>query len=154
METKAETKTKTATKENNIINNNNHNHIILDNVINNSYGEPSFSANSGKINTPVMANGNNQFNNIQLNQFKKIKENSKKINLFFIFKEDISQCYLIQIDENESFLNALNLLRETYPNLKEKNMIVFQCDSIIINREKTVYENGLADNSKIFIISR
>ena len=154
VETKAETKTKTATKENNIINNNNHNHIILDNVINNSYGEPSFSANSGKINTPVMANGNNQFNNIQLNQFKKIKENSKKINLFFIFKEDISQCYLIQIDENESFLNALNLLRETYPNLKEKNMIVFQCDSNIINREKTVYENGLADNSKIFIISR
>ena len=153
METKTETKTKTKTetKENNIINNNN-DQIILDDI-NGSYGEPSFLDNLDKVNTKEMVKENNQFN-MPFNEVKKIKENSKKINLFFICKDNISKCYLIQIDENESFLIALNILRETYPDLKEKNMLVFQCESRIINKEKTIYENGLRNNSKIFIISK
>ena len=100
-----------------------------------------------------MVKENNKFN-MPFNEVKKIKENSKKINLFFICKDNISKSYLIQIDENESFMNALNILRETYPYLKEKNMIVFQYESSIINKEKSIYENGLRNNSKIYIISK
>ena len=152
VETKTETKAKTETKENDIINNNN-DHIILDDEINGSYGEPSFLDNFDKVNTKEIVKDNNQFN-MPFNEEKKIKENSRKINLFFICKENISKCYLIQIDENESFMNAINKLRDSYIGLKEKNMIVFQYESSIINKEKSIYENGLLNNSKIYIISK
>ena len=152
VETKTETKAKTETKENDIINNNN-DRIILDDEINGSYGEPSFLDNFDKVNTKEIVKDNNQFN-MPFNEEKKIKENSKKINLFFICKDNISKCYLIQIDENESFMNAINKLRDSYIGLKEKNMIVFQYESSIINKEKSIYENGLLNNSKIYIISK
>ena len=51
-------------------------------------------------------------------------------------------------------MKAIEILKETYSELKEKDMIVFAYESNIINKEKTIKENGLSDDSKIFIISK
>ena len=150
--TRIETKddTKTGTKENNQINN----HIVLNNSINDSYGEPNFSYKFDKIKVGVVANENDKFNKNIFNPMKKIKDNPKIINLYFTCKDNLGKSYLIQIGENEPFMKAIQILKETYPELKEKNMILFLHGSKIVNKEKSIFENDLKDNQKIIIIPK
>ena len=76
-----------------------------------------------------------------------------QINLEFICKDNISKSYKIKIGKNEFFKKAVNLLKEQYSELKRKEMKVFTYESNIINKDKTIIDNGLSDNVKIFIIS-
>ena len=85
---------------------------------------------------------------------KKIKDNPKIINLYFTCKDNLGKSYLIQIGENEPFMKAIQILKETYPELKEKNMILFLHGSKIVNKEKSIFENDLKDNQKIIIIPK
>ena len=79
--------------------------------------------------------------------------NPEEISIQFAFKENLSKIYDIKIGENEPFNNALKKLEETYSELKEKNMKVFCYESLIINKLKTISENGITDKMKIIILS-
>ena len=142
-------------KEIEIENNNqiiNENHIIINNI-EESFEEPHFSnfTNVKKEKPPII---NSPVNEKTTNITKKDKKNLEEINLQFFFRENVSKSYLIKIGINDSFMKAIEILKETYSELKEKDMIVFAYESNIINKEKTIKENGLSDDSKIFIISK
>ena len=142
-------------KEIEIENNNqiiNENHIIINNI-EESFEEPHFSnfTNVKKEKPPII---NSPVNEKSTNITKKDKKNLEEINLQFFFRENVSKSYLIKIGINDSFMKAIEILKETYSELKEKDMIVFAYESNIINKEKTIKENGLSDDSKIFIISK
>jgi hypothetical protein len=53
---------------------------------------------------------------------------------------------------NENFNLVIERLKNSYSELKEKNMKVFSYESNIINKEKTIEENGLTNNLKIVIV--
>jgi len=78
--------------------------------------------------------------------------NNEKINLIFILNGNISKPYTIKIGKNETFNKAVILLKEQYAELKGKNMKVFMNGPNVINKDKTISDNGLSDNLKIFII--
>ena len=78
--------------------------------------------------------------------------NSEEINLNFVCKNDIGNIYPIKAKMNENFNLVIERLKNTYSELKEKNMKVFSFESNIINKEKTIEENGLNNNLKIVIV--
>ena len=100
----------------------------------------------------------NQFfwpsNGISPNSGQNTKDtiNNEQISLVFILNGNISKPYTIKIGKNEVFNNAVMLLKEQYSELKGKNMKVFTNGPNVINKDKTIIDNGLSDNLKIFII--
>jgi hypothetical protein len=76
----------------------------------------------------------------------------EQISLIFILNGNISKPYTVKIGKNETFNKAVNLLKEQYSELKGKNMKVFTNGPNVINKDKTINDNGLSDNLKIFII--
>ena len=78
--------------------------------------------------------------------------NSEEINLNFVCKNDIGNIYPIKAKMNENFNLVIERLKNSYLELKEKNMKVFSYESNIINKEKTIEENGLINNLKIVIV--
>jgi len=78
--------------------------------------------------------------------------NFEEITIQFVFKNNLLKKYDIKIGINEPFNNALKKLKETYSELKQKNMKVFSYESNIINRFKTISENGITDKMKIVIL--
>ena len=127
------------------------NHIILDDGKKESFEEPKFknSLNIKKEKPQINIGANEK----PINMISNLIKNKDEIILRFICKDSILQSYLITIGKNEPFMNAVKKLKETYFELKEKDMRVFTYDSNIINQNKTIEENGLFDNSSIFIIS-
>ena len=95
---------------------------------------------------------NNTINNVT-NENTKPSVKKEEINLRFVCKENLSKSYYIKIQKNETFLKAVEILKQNYPELKDKNMKVFSYDSNIINKERTISVNGLSNNDKIVIIS-
>lgn len=77
---------------------------------------------------------------------------NEQINLTFILNGNISKPYTIKIGKNDIFDKAVTLLKEQYTELKGKSMKVFTNGPNVINKDKTITENGLTDNLKIFII--
>ena len=100
----------------------------------------------------------NQFfwpsNGISPNSGQNTKDtiNNEQINLIFILNGNISKPYTVKIGKNEVFNKAVILLKEKYSELKGKNMKVFSNGPNVINKDKTITDNGLSDNLKIFII--
>jgi hypothetical protein len=100
----------------------------------------------------------NQFfwpsNEISPNSGQNTKDtiNNEQISLIFILNGNISKPYTVKIGKNEVFNNAVILLKEQYNELKGKNMKVFTNGPNVINKDKTIIDNGLSDNLKIFII--
>ena len=100
----------------------------------------------------------NQFfwpsNGISPNSGQNTKDtiNNEQINLIFILNGNISKPYTVKIGKNEVFNKAVILLKEKYSELKGKNMKVFSNGPNVINKDKTINDNGLSDNLKIFII--
>jgi hypothetical protein len=100
----------------------------------------------------------NQFfwpsNGISPNSGQNTKDtiNNEQISLIFILNGNISKPYTVKIGKNEVFNNAVMLLKEQYSELKGKNMKVFTNGPNVINKDKTIIDNGLSDNLKIFII--
>jgi hypothetical protein len=78
---------------------------------------------------------------------------SNEITLKFIFKSDINKSYLIKVEKDKSFNEALTKLKSDYSELKEKNMKIFiTCDSIVINKNKTIKDNQISSyNNTIYI---
>ena len=78
---------------------------------------------------------------------------SNEITLKFIFKNDINKSYLIKVEKDKSFNEALTKLKSDYSELKEKNMKIFiTCDSIVINKNKTIKDNQISSyNNTIYI---
>ena len=161
IETETETKTKTKTeteaeiskkikkKENPIINNN---HIVINDIIACSFGEPNFSNKEQSLNFGSKINQPSYEKQIEMKENPDIKKNFQMINLIFIFKDNLNKSYLIKIGVNELFMKVIELLKNTYSDLKEKKMIIFTYGSNIINKEKTIKENGLSDNTTRCII--
>ena len=81
-----------------------------------------------------------------------INNNLNQITLKFIYKDNLYKSYVIKIEKDKPFNNAVQLLKEKYSELKEKEMKIFQGDSNIINKEKTIDENGLSDDKIIYIL--
>ena len=78
---------------------------------------------------------------------------NEEINLQFVCKEDLAKSYYIKIQKNETFLKAIEMLKQNYTELKDKRMRVFSYESNIINKEQTISENGLSNNDKIIILT-
>ena len=95
-------------------------------------------------------------NNItqSLDSENSIKQNSveNNIELEFIFKNDLSKSYKLEVKKTELFKDVIILLKQKYPELKEKSMKVFQFDSKIINNKNTIQQNEIEDKEKIIII--
>jgi hypothetical protein len=100
----------------------------------------------------------NQFfwpsNEISPNSGQNTKDtiNNEQINLIFILNGNISKPYTVKIGMNDTFNKAVILLKEQYSELKGQNMKVFTNGPNVINKDKTIKDNGLSDNLKIFII--
>ena len=95
-------------------------------------------------------------NNItqSLDSENSIKQNNveNNIELEFIFKNDLSKSYKLEVKKTELFKDVIILLKQKYPELKEKSMKVFQFDSKIINNKNTIQQNEIKDKEKIIII--
>ncbi len=77
--------------------------------------------------------------------------NSVNIKLQFIFKEDRSKIYKLEVKINEIFKDVIEKLKKQYKIDIGKNKI-FNFGSNIINKDKTLEENGIIENLKIDII--
>ena len=98
----------------------------------------------------------NQYDNDSFRKLTKTLnscDNSYEINLKFVFKDRLQDIYEIKIQNNLIFNNVIKLLKEKYPELKEKKMKVFQNESNIINKDKTINDNGISDNTRIIILA-
>ena len=130
------------------------NHIILDdNPI--SFEEPNFSNNPKikEIKTQNINNDNkNDLQKTEVPKNKKSNNYSNEIKLIFICKENFTKSYEINIGKDEYFKETEAKLKEKYSELKRRDMKIFTYDSNIINKEKTIHENGLSNNMKILII--
>jgi hypothetical protein len=78
--------------------------------------------------------------------------NAKKISLKFVFKNELQKSYEIKILNNKTFEDATEKLKKVYPELKDKKMRVFQYDSQIINKNKTLKDNGIIEDTRIIIL--
>jgi len=78
--------------------------------------------------------------------------NLYEIKLKFAFKDNLKDIYEIKISKNKIFYNVIKMLKEKYPELKEKEMRIFLYGSNIISKNKTINENGLSDDVKIVIL--
>ena len=131
------------------------NHIIF-NETQDSFTEPNFSKNSNLKNDNKQVNGpSNQKTQDSTEKEQKLdKLSEKKISLQFVFKDDLATTYIIEIEKNEIFKNAIKILKNTYSELKDKKMMVFNYESKIIHIDKSISDNGLSNNMKIIIISK
>ena len=130
------------------------NRIILDEIPI-SVGEPHFSMDP---NLKEMKDQQNKWN-LERNKTGRdeihkniIDDRLNEIKLQFFYKNNSSKAYTINIGKNDKFKEAEKILKENYSELKGKDMRVFTYDSNIINKEKTISDNGLSDNMKILII--
>ena len=89
-------------------------------------------------------------NNNDISSENRIK-NSVNIKLQFIFKEDRSKIYKLEVKINEIFKDVIEKLKKQYKIDIGKNKI-FNFGSNIINKDKTLEENGIIENLKIDII--
>ena len=78
--------------------------------------------------------------------------NRKKVKLKFVFKNELQENYEIEILNHKTFNNVIKKLKILYPKLKDKSMRILQYESQIINKEKTIYDNGITEDVKIIII--
>ena len=80
--------------------------------------------------------------------------NAKKISLKFVFKNELQKqkFYEIKILNNKIFEDAIEKLKKLYPELKDKKMRIFQYDSQIINKNKTLKDNGIIEDTRIIIL--
>ena len=78
--------------------------------------------------------------------------NAKKISLKFVFKNELQKSYEIKILNNKIFEDAIEKLKKLYPELKDKKMRIFQYDSQIINKNKTLKDNGIIEDTRIIIL--
>ena len=77
----------------------------------------------------------------------------KVITLDFVSKANLSESYQIKAQKNDYFKDIIDKLKTKFPKFENYNMSVFYFDSKIINQEKTLEENGIFENEKIFIMS-
>ena len=79
--------------------------------------------------------------------------NNDKINLNFTF-ETGRECFLTLYDDNITFRNAIYILFEKYKWLKGKNFekLGFSCNGIILDKNKTIRENGLKNGNIISVV--
>jgi hypothetical protein len=133
--------------------NKNDNHIILDDIPK-SFVEPHFSypQNLKEIEDQKNNNFNEQYIENKIIPNNIIDDNSNKIELKFFCKNNSTKSYTINIGMNDKFSEAEKKLKEKYSELKGRDMKVFVYGSNIINREKTIGDNGLSDNLRILIL--
>jgi hypothetical protein len=133
--------------------NKNDNHIILDDIPK-SFVEPHFSypPNLKEIEDQKNNNFNEQYIENKIIPNNIIDDNSNKIELKFFCKNNSTKSYTINIGMNDKFSEAEKKLKEKYSELKGRDMKVFVYGSNIINREKTIGDNGLSDNLRILIL--
>ena len=79
--------------------------------------------------------------------------NFDKININFVCKENLSKPFPIEALKSELFYKIVEELKDKYIELKDKDMKVFIYESSIINKNKTVEDNGILDNMRIVIMS-
>ena len=75
------------------------------------------------------------------------------ITLQFVFKDKLTKIYSIKVNKNEIIVDVIERLKEKYPELKEKKIKVLAYDSNIINKNKTIIDNGILNSVKIIIVS-
>ena len=135
---------------------------IYDNkCINNQSDSENFYIQSNNLkieNQSDIKNINNQNDNPWVNGKNNEKNKNPlemdEINLRFVCKDNTSKSYLVKAKKNDSFNKVIQKLRETYNDLKDKKIKCFSYNnSNIINKEKSIKDNGLSDNSKIVMIS-
>ena len=84
-------------------------------------------------------------------------ENTSEIKkLTFFFQNNKDEEYEIKVDINKPFENAIKKLQEDNPKLKEVrsfNKITCFFGSKVINKAKSIKENGITENAKIAIFS-
>ena len=157
----------------NLLKNKNENYNEINNKFDINIKNDTGSLNAGKINKKITLEEekHENFENEENEENKKkeesnnnltkslesdsnLKENIEGINieLEFIFKNDLSKSYKLVVKKTELFKDVIVLLRQKYPELKEKTMKVFQFDSKIINNKNTIQQNEINDKEKIIII--
>ena len=121
--------------------------------------------NSNNINNNInLIMNHNNFNNNNINMYNYNQEfipdynfnknnNNDKINLTFSF-ETGRECFLTLYDDNITFGNAIYILCDKYKWLKEKNFekLSFLCNGIILDKNKTIRENGLKNGNIISVV--
>ena len=129
--------------------------------------------NSNNINNNInLIMNHNNFNNNNINMFNYNQEfipdlkfhpprkdnfnknnNNDKINLNFTFVTG-RECFLTLYDDNITFRNAIYILFEKYKWLKGKNFekLGFSCNGIILDKNKTIRENGLKNGNIISVV--
>ena len=121
--------------------------------------------NSNNINNNInLIMNHNNFNNNNINMYNYNQEfipdynfnknnNNDKINLNFTF-ETGRECFLTLYDDNITFRNAIYILFEKYKWLKGKNFekLGFSCNGIILDKNKTIRENGLKNGNIISVV--
>ena len=129
--------------------------------------------NSNNINNNInLIMNHNNFNNNNINMYNYNQEfipdlkfhpprkdnfnknnNNDKINLKFTFVTG-RECFLTLYDDNITFRNAIYILFEKYKWLKGKNFekLGFSCNGIILDKNKTIRENGLKNGNIISVV--
>ena len=95
---------------------------------------------------------NNITNSLEFESNLKQNNVGNNIELEFIFNNDLSKSYKLEVKKTDLFKDVIALLKKKYPELKEKTMKVFQFDSKIINNKNTIQQNEIEDKEKIIII--
>ena len=129
--------------------------------------------NSNNINNNInLIKNHNNFNNNNINMYNYNQEfipdlkfhpprkdnfnknnNNDKINLNFTFVTG-RECFLTLYDDNITFGNAIYILCDKYKWLKEKNFekLSFLCNGILLDKNKTIRENGLKNGNIILVV--
>ena len=156
-------------KMNNNMNNNFNINGMYD-MDNNMLGFDNSNNINNNINLPMNHNNFNNNNNINMynynqefipdlkfhpprkDNFNK-NNNNDKINLTFSF-ETGRECFLTLYDDNITFENAIYILCDKYKWLKEKNFekLSFLCNGILLDKNKTIRENGLKNGNIILVV--
>ena len=147
-------------KMNNNMNNNFNINGMYD-MDNNMLGFDNSNNINNNINLPM---NHNNFNNNNINMYNYNQEfipdynfnknnNNDKINLTFSF-ETGRECFLTLYDDNITFGNAIYILCDKYKWLKEKNFekLSFLCNGILLDKNKTIRENGLKNGNIILVV--
>jgi hypothetical protein len=114
--------------------------------------KPFYKANPFNNNKTKLISESSKRTNSLKNNSDVINNNLNEITLKFLYKSNINKSYIIKIEKNQTFNNAVQILKEKYSELKDKDLKIFQNGSSIINRNKTIDENGLSDNKLIYIL--
>ena len=138
--------------DNNNVNNDNNKDYKIQCSNNNYEKEYANNLNCSNLDNHI---GNKEINSSL--EVKKCVDNSsnklKVITLDFVSKANLSESYQIKAQKNDYFKDIIDKLKTKFPKFENYNMSVFYFDSKIINQEKTLEENGIFENEKIFIMS-